>query len=289
MQGAEIYATVATPEKKDALLAMGVGIPENHVFASRAQSTPQAILNAQRYLYFLDLEILRKDHPGIIGQLMTEVRELYEQAHIEPIKHTKYHLSEIDKDLTTFAKGAHIGKFVVSYNLNVEAGIRYLPSQFTFIVDPHASSLQGIRHLLFLSRSGAAGVEAQESTSELKTSEVDDQIAQGDVEVLGDVEGAVEHSQYPIKGIVQGALSLNDGLFESMSLESFKATVGPRVTGILNLHHALKDCPFDFFEIWSLWTTLLGTTAQSKCLACIHERIRLPQAEFRSPRMLAVS
>ncbi|KAL4941793.1 hypothetical protein BDV06DRAFT_222783 [Aspergillus oleicola] len=337
IQGAEIYATVGTPEKKAALLAMGFGIAEDHIFDSRGRSTPEIILERtsgrgidvimcsargemmQEYWNCIapsgrfidigrteilgagtlnmdvfrrnatfasfDLEVLSKGQPEIIGQLMAEIQELYEQGSIKPIEHTKYHLSEIDKALTTFAKGAHVGKFVVSYDLEVEAGIRYLRSPFMFAFDPDASYLlvgclgglgrsfirwavqQGARQLLCLSRSGAAGPEAQALIGELTACGVDVQIVQGDVEVLEDVEKAVRQSQYPIKGVVQGALSLHDGLFESMSLENFKATVGPRVTGTLNLHQALKNSPLDFFEIWSSWTTLFGTATQSNYLA----------------------
>lgn len=84
---------------------------------------------------------------------------------------------------------------------------------------------------------------------------------------LSDVRAAVQSSKRPVKGVVQGALTLQDGLFESMSLERFNTTVHTRVIGTWNLHEALKDSPLDFFEIWSLWTVVFGTATQSNYLA----------------------
>lgn len=44
MCGAEIYATVGTPEKKARLLDMGFDIAKDHVFWSRDTSSPKALL-----------------------------------------------------------------------------------------------------------------------------------------------------------------------------------------------------------------------------------------------------
>lgn len=95
-------------------------------------------------------------------------------------------------------------------------------------------------------------------------------MVQGDVTSLSDVEAAVSTATVaglPVKGVVQGALTLHDGLFESMSLSRFHATVRPRVLGTLNLEAATRECPLDFFELWSSWTVVFGTATQANYLA----------------------
>ncbi len=52
-----------------------------------------------------------------------------------------------------------------------------------------------------------------------------------------------------------------------MTLEKFHSTLKPRVIGTLNLHTALRDCPLDFFQMWSSWTVMFGTATQSNYLA----------------------
>jgi hypothetical protein len=126
---------------------------------------------------------------------------------------------------------------------------------------------RGARNLIYFSRSGADKDEAKIFLNTLKEKGVNISIMKGDVTSLSDVQSAVKSSKRPIKGVVQGALSLHDGLYESMSLENFNATARPRIIGTLNLHTALKDSPLDFFEIWSSWTVIFGTATQSNYLA----------------------
>jgi len=121
--------------------------------------------------------------------------------------------------------------------------------------------------LIYLSRTGAANAEAQAFLDDLREIGVEASVVKGDVTSLADVEAAVRTASHPIKGVVQGALTLHDGLFESMPLDRFNATVHPRVIGTLNLHEATKDCPLDFFELWSSWTVVFGTATQSNYLA----------------------
>ncbi|KAI4212601.1 MAG: hypothetical protein LQ351_004673 [Letrouitia transgressa] len=232
-----------------------------------------------------DLEVLSKTKPQINAKLMKDIQKLKSQGHIKPLPLTKFHVSEIDKALMTFAKGTHIGKIVISYDDAIEKGLQVRRSPFTATFDPNAAYLlvgclgglgrsfsqwavaQGARNLIYLARSGAAKPEAQIFLDELRAKGVTVSVVKGDVNSLRDVQNAVNNSAKPIRGVVQGALTLKDGLFESMSLERFNATVRPRVIGTLNLHEALKNSPLDFFEIWSSWTVVFGTATQSNYLA----------------------
>lgn len=126
---------------------------------------------------------------------------------------------------------------------------------------------RGARHLIFLSRTGASNEEASQFLESLRENGVHASVVKGDVTSLADVQAAVDTAERPIKGVVQAALTLHDGLFESMSLDRFNATMRPRVLGTLNLHEATKNCSLDFFELWSSWTVIFGTATQSNYLA----------------------
>ena len=52
-----------------------------------------------------------------------------------------------------------------------------------------------------------------------------------------------------------------------MTLETFNATVKPRVDGTINLHIALQQSPLDFFLMWSSWTSIFGIATQANYLA----------------------
>ncbi|KAI1356404.1 hypothetical protein F5Y01DRAFT_309815 [Xylaria sp. FL0043] len=232
-----------------------------------------------------DLEVISQTKPQIIANLMKTISKLKSEGHITTLPLQKYSVAEIDKAFMAFSKGSHIGKFIVEYDDQSEDCLSVQRDPFTAKFDPNATYLlvgclgglgrsfsewavsRGARHLIYLSRSGAANDEAKSFLSKLEESGVDASVVKGDVASLADVQSAVDSAQYPIKGIVQGALTLHDGLFESMPLDRFNATVLPRVVGTLNLHKATLNCPLDFFELWSSWTVIFGTATQSNYLA----------------------
>ncbi|CAO2655100.1 Nn.00g101640.m01.CDS01 [Neocucurbitaria sp. VM-36] len=232
-----------------------------------------------------DLEVLSKDQPEIVGRLMDTLDNLKRKNVIQHLPHTTMHISEIDKAFMSFSKATHIGKFVITYNHESEKCIKFRPSKFLTRFDPNGTYLlvgclgglgrsfsrwavtRGARHLTFLSRGGASNEEAQGFIQELRSREIDIQVVKGDVESWEDVSNAVAACNVPVKGVINAALTLNDGLFETMSHEQFLSTVLPRVKGTMNLHRALESSDLDFFVMFSSWTTMFGTATQSNYLA----------------------
>ncbi|KAF5869444.1 putative polyketide synthase protein [Botrytis fragariae] len=232
-----------------------------------------------------DLEVMSNLRPKVIGDLMASLDHFKRVGLIRPLPYTAYHVSEIDKALMTFGKGAHIGKIVVGYEQKSSIGLKVRFSPFKSKFDPNAAYLlvgclgglgrsfsrwavnRGARNLIYLSRSGNSNKNTKAFLSQLRLQGVNTQIVQGDVASLADVKSAVSSTDLPIKGVIQGALTLHDGLFSSMTLDQFESTVRPRVIGTLNLHEALKDSPLDFFQMWSSWTVMFGTATQSNYLS----------------------
>lgn len=62
---------------------------------------------------------------------------------------------------------------------------------------------------MFLSRTGAAKPEAREFVEMLRSQGVNAKVVKGDVTSLKDVKAAVAASDKPIKGVIQGALTLH--------------------------------------------------------------------------------
>ncbi|KAF2973192.1 hypothetical protein GQX73_g454 [Xylaria multiplex] len=323
MLGAEIFATVGTEEKKAELLEMGftarkllertggkgidvilcsargelmheywrcIATSGRFIEIGRTEVLDNGSLSLdifRRNATFasFDLEVMSKNKPQVIAQLMRTIQRLKSEGHIKALPLQKFDVADIDKAFMTFTKGTHIGKLLVHYNDEHETGITVKRDQFVTQFNPNAAYLlvgclgglgrsfsswavtRGARHLIYLSRNGAANAEAKAFLDELAESGVDVSVVKGDVTSLADVEAAVATARYPIAGVVQAALTLNDGLFESMSFDRFNATVRPRVIGTLNLHAATRDCPLDFFELWSSWTVVFGTATQSNYLA----------------------
>ncbi|KAM7220166.1 hypothetical protein V8F06_004494 [Rhypophila decipiens] len=133
----------------------------------------------------------------------------------------------------------------------------------------HWMMRKGARSFTFLSRSGADGKEASLVVQDLQDAGAWVCVIKGDVKVRQDVERAIKSApaDKPIRGVINAAMVLRDGIFETMTHQSWKASIGPKVQGSWNLHLATSGLPLDFFLMTSSISGILGTPAQSNYAA----------------------
>ncbi|KAI1358638.1 hypothetical protein F5Y08DRAFT_321392, partial [Xylaria arbuscula] len=66
-----------------------------------------------------------------------------------------------------------------------------------------------------------------------------------------------------IAGVINGAMILQDGLFDSMTYEQFQKVIRPKVEGTKLLDELFYRTPLDFFIVTSSITSITGLTGQS--------------------------
>lgn len=71
----------------------------------------------------------------------------------------------------------------------------------------------------------------------------------------------------PIRGVFHSAVVLHDGLIETLNLSLYEEVFRPKVNGVLNLHHATKKCPLDYFVCYSSISAFLGNASQTNYAA----------------------
>ncbi len=76
----------------------------------------------------------------------------------------------------------------------------------------------------------------------------------------------ISNDMPPIKGVVQGAMVLRDGLFETISYENWIQATTPKVQGSWNLHELMPH-DLDFFIMLSSLAGILGNRGQSNYCA----------------------
>ncbi|KGO39265.1 Acyl transferase/acyl hydrolase/lysophospholipase [Penicillium expansum] len=79
-------------------------------------------------------------------------------------------------------------------------------------------------------------------------------------------KGIVE-TMPPIIGVTNGAMILDDGLFDNMSFTSFDKVLKPKVCGSQLLDELFYDTPLDFFIFFSSTTAVMGNSGQSNYIA----------------------
>lgn len=125
---------------------------------------------------------------------------------------------------------------------------------------------KGAKHLVFLSRSAASGADNKAFVENLRKTYDTNAIA-FDCDVGN--RAALQTVMYniselpPVKGCVTGAMVLKDTLYEKMSTDDLRITVGPKVHGTYNLHELLpKD--MDFFVMLSSLAGVMGHRGQGQ-------------------------
>ncbi|KAF2667284.1 polyketide synthase [Microthyrium microscopicum] len=127
----------------------------------------------------------------------------------------------------------------------------------------------GAKHIAFLSRSGGSGPEAGRTLEQLKEVGVNAAAYACDIadhSAVAAVLDQVALEMPPIKGLVQAAMVISDGLFETMSFESWKTSTLPKIQGTWNLHELMPN-DLDFFILFSSASGILGNRGQSNYAA----------------------
>jgi KR domain len=99
-----------------------------------------------------------------------------------------------------------------------------------------------------------------------------------------------ECKEYPVRGVVQGAMVLQDARVENMSYEQWRAAMDPKVQGTWNVHEIFGSS-LDFFVLLSSSGGIVGSYSQGNycagntfqdAFACYRAGLGLPGNHIRS-------
>lgn len=125
----------------------------------------------------------------------------------------------------------------------------------------------GAKRVVTLSRSGADSQAMQEMIAEMSMKGVEVIAHQGSVmdkEAIEQVKSSC--SQYPIRGVIQGAMVLRDSRVENMTYQDWRIAMEPKVYGTWNLHEAFGSS-LDFFVLLSSSGGIVGSFSQGNYCA----------------------
>ncbi|MCJ1309500.1 hypothetical protein MMC25_003160 [Agyrium rufum] len=271
--------------------------------------------NLSRFSF--DLAVLCIARPHAISRVLKKATQMIEQQKISLTSAvTVGSISEIDDLLRTDSVESNFGKIVVTFDSN--ATIKLLPSLPSLRFNPDVTYLlvgclgglgrsltswmieHGARHLAFMGRSGADSPSAASLIASIKAQNVNVTILQADVTVKANLEAAVKQidNRYPIRGVVNAAMVLEDSVFQNMTIDKWRRVIAPKVHGSLNLHEMFQDVhELDFFVMTSSISGILGTPGQSNYAAANtfldslarHRRMKcLPAMSLILPMVLEV-
>ncbi|KAH8588309.1 beta-ketoacyl synthase domain-containing protein [Bisporella sp. PMI_857] len=214
--------------------------------------------------------------------LFQAVGQLIISGKIKPVKPVQlFTFSEAEQAFRHMQTGKHMGKIVVRVDeTDVVPAVPRTPraqvdSNATYILAGGLGGIcreigrwlaeNGAGNLVFLSRSAGTGEGNIGFIESLKINYGVNALAFncdiGNREPLQAVLDICYRDLPPIKGCVTGAMVLRDTLFDKMTVEHLRVTVGPKVHGTWNLHDMLpKD--LDFFVMLSSLAGVMGHRGQ---------------------------
>ncbi|KAL8982100.1 MAG: hypothetical protein Q9205_003293 [Flavoplaca limonia] len=237
------------------------------------------------YLAFdlLDLYSWKPETLASLLRLTIQFYRLYRSQHISPIGAVAVKdIADLDSAIASYSDSLLSPKTLISYSQS-EKQVKVVPQRphlkfhrdATYFLVGCLGGLgrsltswmmdRGARRFAFLSRSGTDSTQAAILVEDIEKAGATVQVIRGDATSKVDVDRALKSIpvDYPIRGVVNAAMVLRDGLFHSMSYENWVTSTQPKVQGSINLHEALKDTPLDWFIMTSSTSGTLGTPGQA--------------------------
>ncbi|KAL5002552.1 hypothetical protein BDV10DRAFT_202156 [Aspergillus recurvatus] len=224
----------------------------------------------------LDMMTLLRQRGNDAYRVMSELARLAGQGIVKPVHPvTVYPMRQVDKAFRLLQTGKHLGKLVLSTEPDEE--VKVLPRPATPKLRADASYLlvggvgglgrslanwmveHGAKHLILLSRS--AGKQGSSTfVNQLRDA--------GKTDLDRALTTASELHFPPIRGVIQGAMVLQDSILEQMSIDDWNAAIRPKVAGTRNLHDRFSQRnSLDFFVMLSSLSAILGWASQASYAA----------------------
>ncbi|KAL1623909.1 Type I Iterative PKS [Neofusicoccum ribis] len=234
--------------------------------------------------FAVDLIMLGELKGDVVARALTAVMDMFREGSVRPIAPiTTYPISELETAFRTMQAGKHLGKLVVVPHDNdlVKARKRTLrlSPEAAYAVVGGTGGLgrsiirrlaeRGAKNVLVLSRHAESHSNAP-FLDEMRSKGVNILARNLDICNPSSLAEAIEQASNvlpPVKGVIQGAMVLQDSIVEHMSHQDFVTAVRPKVQGTWNLHRQFASSKLDFFVMLSSLTGVAGNSSQANYAA----------------------
>jgi acyl transferase domain-containing protein/NADPH:quinone reductase-like Zn-dependent oxidoreductase/NAD(P)-dependent dehydrogenase (short-subunit alcohol dehydrogenase family)/acyl carrier protein len=233
----------------------------------------------------IDIDRLLAERVPDVQGLLRKLREGFVEGWLQPIPVTAFPASKSADAFRFMAQSKHVGKVVITNDdgelLDVLENVsRSIRPDATYLITGGASGLglevakwlavRGARHLILLSRGGPRTETARAEIEGLEARGVQVHCAKADVSDAGCLTRALSEAlpqMPPLRGVIHGAMVLDDGYLRDLSRERFLNVLAPKIDGAVHLHEATRDLKLDFFILFSSISSIVGNPGQGNYVA----------------------
>jgi thioester reductase-like protein len=219
--------------------------------------------------------------PDYVAQLFAELGERFAAGEYRPLPHSVFPVTKVTDAFRYMAQGKHIGKNVLSFDVDeipigpcTEDQYRFR-ADATYLITGGAGGFglelarwmahRGARHLVLSSRSGPRE-EASRAIEQMRAAGATVIDARCDVTCRADVTRLMRqiHDELPpLKGVIHGAMVLDDEFLSALDETRFRKALDPKMLGAWHLHVATQHLELDHFIGFSSFSSVIGAPRQS--------------------------
>jgi len=229
----------------------------------------------------IDVDRLMMERPHVVQQIHRDIEKYYEQGVFKAVNTHLFPAKDAVEAFNFMLQSKHMGKVVIDFNdqeveVPVKREKRKIAADATYMITGGTGgfglqiaqwlSAKGVKQLVLASRSGAKSEEAKEAIRQMEangTKIYAEPVDITDDKAVAAVVAKIKSDMPPLKGIIHGAVVLDDGFIVDMNRERFVTSFNAKVGGALNLHKHVKDLPLDFFVSFSSISALIGNSGQA--------------------------
>ncbi|ROW12025.1 hypothetical protein VPNG_05286 [Cytospora leucostoma] len=239
-----------------------------------------------RHVHFVALDIVdyARHRATDTQRILLQVARLVDEMVAVPVHPIiTQPLSDISKVLRQLQTEEHVGKVVLSVSPDEQVPV--LCQEPRAELSPNASYLlvggvggvgssvahwmvsHGARNVILLSRSAGTSSKSRNLVEELeagcRVKAISCDVSNAE-DLAAALQSCIRDGLPPVRGIIQGAMVLEDSILEHMSISSWRTAIQPKVAGTWNLHNMFdKADELDFFIMLSSISGVVGMASQS--------------------------
>lgn len=245
---------------------------------------PMRAFNRNLTFTAVDMDRMLVDRVPIVQQILRDISDNFESGIFQPVPMAEFKASDAREAFAFMAQSRHMGKVVLEFK---DDQVPLRPAESQQQLDANGSYLitggtagfglqvagwlaaQRPGRLYLVSRSGVKSEDDQRFVDGLQ--EYTDVVVRcldvTDRSQVDELLSEIRTSDCPLKGIIHGAMVLDDGFLADMTPERWSRVLAPKVDGAWNLHHASQQDPLDWFLMFSSVASVIGNPGQASYVA----------------------
>lgn len=242
---------------------------------------PMQQFNNNITFHGIDVDRLMMEKPAVVQAIHRDIEKFYEEGVFKAVNTHLFDAKDAAEAFNFMLQSKHIGKVVINFKdqqveVPVKSDRKKLDTNATYLITGGTGGFglqiakwlsdKGVKQLVLASRSGAKTEEAKEAIKLIEangTKVYADPIDITNDKAVADAVAKIKKDMPPLKGVIHGAVVLDDGFLVDMTEERFYTSYQAKVGGVLNVHKHTKDIPLDFFVSFSSISALIGNAGQA--------------------------